>query len=532
MSFPLLTLLWVVPFVAALATAFAGARARAVAMGGALLTLVLGVVAVAAYNSGDGEGFRLTETHEWIGAFGVHYALGLDGLGVLLVALTVVLVPIVLLASWRDTDRAGFFAWALALEAFSLVVFCATDVFLFYVFFEATLVPAYFLIGSYGRSGSGAAALKFLMYQLGGGLVMLASVIGLYVVSANAGSPSYLIDDLAALDISETTQRWLFIGFFIAFAVKAPIFPLHTWLADTTEKATPPTSVLLVCILDKIGTFGMLRFCLGLLPDASAWATPVVVVLALISIVYGAFLAIGQDDLLRLIGLTSLSHFGFITLGIFTLTPEGGSGSVLYMVNHGVATAALFLAAGFLIQRRGTSLISEMTGVESRAPILAGLFLVAGLATAGLPGLSQFVSEIMVMISAFDYHWLAGVVSVTGIVLAAIYVLWAYQRIFTGPWGGRAAGGGGPAGQADGTSPPGIGAEPASAEPVAVNDLGRREIGVLAPLTLALVLFGFLPGPLLDVVNPTVDQLIEHVGVEQDGPTVAIAEDTTTEEGH
>ena len=208
--------------------------------------------------------------------------------------------------------------------------------------------------------------------------------------------------------MSTTWERWLFVGFMIAFAVKAPLFPLHTWLADTTEKATPGTSVLLVCVLDKIGTFGMLRFCLGLFPEASQWATPVVITLALISIVYGAFLAIGQDDILRLIGLTSLSHFGFITLGIFALTTQGGSGSILYMVNHGVGTAALFLIAGYLIRRKGTSLISEITGIESRAPVLAGLFLIAGLATLGLPGLSQFVSEILVMIAAFDYHWWVG----------------------------------------------------------------------------------------------------------------------------
>ena len=197
---------------------------------------------------------------------------------------------------------------------------------------------------------------------------MLASVIGLYVVSANAGTPTYLLSDLAAIDIDPITQRWLFVGFFIAFAIKAPMFPVHTWLADTTEKATPGTSVLLVCILDKIGTFGMLRFCLGLLPDASQWATPVVVVLALISIIYGALVAIGQDDVLRLIGLTSLSHFGFIVLGIFVFSPTGGTGAILYMVNHGIATALMFLVAGFLIQRTGTASIREMGGVEkSRA---------------------------------------------------------------------------------------------------------------------------------------------------------------------
>lgn len=496
-----LTLLCALPLVGAIVTAFTTPvlRAKQVALAFAVLTLVQGVVAAFRFDTGA-DGFQLTETHEWISAFGAHYALGLDGLGLLMVLLTVVLVPIVLVAAWHDTTKPSFFAWALALEAFSLVVFAATDVFLFYVVFEATLIPAYFLIGGFGGPRRSFAALKFLMYQLGGGLVLLAGVIGLYVVSARAGEPSYLLTDLQQLDIGTTAERWIFVAFIVAFAVKAPLFPLHTWLADTTENATPPTSVLLVCILDKIGTFGMLRFCLGLFPEASEWATPVVVTLAVISIVYGAFLAIGQDDLLRLIGLTSLSHFGFITLGIFALSSQGGSGAILYMVNHGVATAALFLAAGFLIKRKGTASIGAMRGMERSTPVLAGLFLVAGLATAGLPGLSQFVSEILVLISAFDYHWVVGAVSVTGIVLAAVYVLWAYQRIFTGE---------GSVGHVE--TPP-------------ARDLDRREIGVLAPLTLALVLFGFVPGPLLELANPTVSTVFEHAGFTDDEPTVPIAE--------
>jgi NADH-quinone oxidoreductase subunit M len=331
-------------------------------------------------------------------------------------------------------------------------------------------------------------------------------VIGLYVVSARAGEPSYLISDLAALDIGETAQRWLFVGFFIAFAIKAPLFPVHTWLADTTEKATTGTSVLLVCVLDKIGTFGMLRFCLGLLPEASEWATPVVVVLALISIVYGALIAIGQDDILRLIGLTSLSHFGLIVLGIFVFSRHGSSGAILYMVNHGLATALLFLVAGFLIRRTGTARMSLMPGgVEKVAPVLAGSFLVAGLATCGLPGLSPFVSEILVLISAFDYAWWAGVVAVTAIVLAAIYALWMYQRTMTGPPGPRLAG---------------------------FTDLDRREVGAVAPLVLALVLFGFYPMPMLDVINPTVDTTLQQTGVSDDGPAVSSGNASAEEGDH
>ncbi|QSR24673.1 NADH-quinone oxidoreductase subunit M [Nocardioides aromaticivorans] len=491
-------LIWL-PVVGAAVVAFAPrSLSKTLGLGIALATLVVAVVAAVQYDVDGGRQF--VEEVEWIEAFGVHYALGLDGLGLLMVLLTVLLVPLVLGAEWfKADDPAGggaraFVAWALALEGLSLAVFCATDVFLFYVVFEATLIPAYFLVGSFGREGRGAAALKFLMFQLAGGLILLASVIGLYVVSSQAGEPSYLLSDLERLDIGTEAGRWLFFGFFIAFAIKAPLFPVHTWLADTTEKATPGTGVLLVCILDKIGTFGMLRFCLGIFPEASQWATPFVITLALISVVYGALLAIGQDDVFRLIGLTSLSHFGLITLGIFTMSTQGGTGSILYMVNHGLGTAALFLVAGYLYDRRGTSLISEMGGIEKVAPVLAGLFLVAGLATLGLPGLSPFVSEFMVLLAAFGYAWYVGAIAITAVVLAAIYVLWMYQRTMTGP-------------------------TPADVEGTA--DLGLREIAAVAPLVVALVFLGFYPAPLTDVSNPTVGELLhEQVGVDDDPPTV------------
>ncbi len=497
-DFPILSLLVWLPIAGAIAVALLPAAvSKVTGLGVALATLVLGLVIALNYEVDGGRQFE--EVHDWIEAFGVHYAFGLDGLGLLMVLLTVLLVPVVLGAEWFKADDANgagakaFVAWALALEGLSLAVFCATDVFLFYVVFEATLIPAYFLVGGFGREGRGAAALKFLMFQLAGGLILLASVIGLYVVSAQAGEPSYLLKDLEKLDIDTEAGRWLFFGFFIAFAIKAPLFPLHTWLADTTEKATPGTGVLLVCILDKIGTFGMLRFCLGIFPEASQWATPLVVVLALISVVYGALVAIGQDDVFRLIGLTSLSHFGLITLGIFTMSTQGGTGAILYMVNHGLGTAALFLVAGYLYDRRGTSLISEMGGIEKVAPVLAGLFLIAGLATLGLPGLSPFVSEFLVLLAAFDYGWYVGAIAITAVVLSAIYVLWMYQRTMTGP---------------------------TSADLEDTKDLGLREVVAVAPLIAALVFFGFFPAPLLDVANPMVGDLLEQVGVHDDPPAV------------
>jgi NADH-quinone oxidoreductase subunit M len=495
----ILTILILIPLLGAVVTALmpTGLLAKQVGMAVSLATLGVGVLVATQYSLGDG--MQLTETYAWIEPLGVHYALGVDGLGLLMVLLTVGLVPLVLGASWSESDAAGnsggkaFFAWTLALEALSLAVFTATDVLFFYLVFEATLIPAYFLVGGWGKEGRGRAATKFLIYQLAGGLVMLVSVIGLYVVSADNGKPTFLISELAALDIDGTAGKWIFVGFFIAFAIKAPMFPVHTWLADTTEKATPPTSVLLVSILDKIGTFGMLRFCLGLVPEASQWATPVVIVLALISIIYGAWVAIGQDDVLRLIGLTSVSHFGFIVLGIFVFNSTGAAGSILYMVNHGIATTLMFLVAGFLIHRTGTASIREMAGVEKSAPVLAGIFLIGGLAAAGLPGLAPFVSELMVIISAFQYHWVVGAFAVTGIVLAAVYALWMYQRIMTGP--GRA-------------------------EAPVVSDLRRGEVGVLAPLVLALLLLGFYPAPALDVINPNVSDTLVHVGVSEPAPAV------------
>jgi NADH-quinone oxidoreductase subunit M len=516
-DFPWLTILIVIPLLGAVATAAlpAGHRLelpKQVALGTSVLTLALTVVMSFGYEL-DG-GFQFTEDHTWIKAFGAHYALGVDGLGLLMVLLTTVLVPIVIGASWFDADPGAtlrlddeasatrhtkaFFAWVLGLEALSIAVFAATDVFLFYVVFEATLIPAYFLVGGFGGNLRRKAAVKFLIYQLAGGLVMLAAVIGLYVVSAGRGTPSYLFSDLQGITIDPDTQKWLFIGFFVAFAIKAPLFPVHTWLPDTTEQATTGTSVLLVCILDKIGAYGMLRFCLGLLPDGSQWATPVVITLALISIIYGALVALGQDDMLRLFGYMSVSHFGFIVLGIFLLTSQGGSGAVLYMVNHGLATAALFLVAGYLIRRRGTASIRAIGGVEKVAPVLGGLFLVFGLAALSLPGLSPFVSEILVIIAAFQHHWWTGAIAVIAIVLTAWYILQMYQRTMTGPQlvGGREA---------------------------ETRDLDRREVGTLAPLFVALIVFGFFPMPLLKVINPFVDDTLQHVGVHDPAPTVAVA---------
>jgi NADH-quinone oxidoreductase subunit M len=508
-DFPWLTTLILLPMlggavVAVMPKKDGNALPKQVALGVSLLTLAL-TVAIAIDFSPDGAPYQFTELTTWIEAFGAHYSVGLDGIGLTLVLLTAVLTPIVILASWNDGDGGrysanAFFAWMLVLEGLAVGVFCATDVLLFYMLFEATLIPIYFLIGGFGGPNKSYAAVKFLLYNLFGGLLMLASVVGLYAESAKSeGGPTYLLSELSQLDMSSDVERWLFLGFFIGFAIKAPLFPLHTWLPTAASEATPGTAVLMVSVLDKIGTFGMLRFCLGLFPGASEWATPVVLVLATISIVYGALLAIGQRNIPRLIAFTSVSHFGFIVMGIFVFNSLGQSGSTLYMFNHGLSTAALFLIGGFLVSRRGSPLIADYGGVEKVAPILAGTFLIAGLSTLSLPGLSPFVSEFMVLAGAFTYNYWIAVFAVTAIVLSALYILLMYQRVMTGP-----------------TRPDVSG----------MRDLNRREIAVVAPLLALMVGLGFYPQPLLDAINPTVEETLVHVGKEDPAPTVSAEEGT------
>jgi NADH-quinone oxidoreductase subunit M len=358
------------------------------------------------------------------------------------------------------------------------------------------LVPVYFLIGMFGGPRRQYAAVKFILFSLVGGLIMLVAVIGLYF-QGPGGDQGFLYEALeGAVGGSTATQRWLFVGFFIACAIKAPMWPLHTWLPDAAAEARPATAVLLVGVLDKVGTFGMLRFCLGFFPEASQWATPVVITLAVISVLYGGLLAIGSRDLMRLIAFTSVSHFGLIVLGIFAMTTTGGAGSALYMINHGFATAGLFLLAGFLISRHGTQRIADYGGWQRVTPILAGTFLISGLSSLALPGLSSYVSEFLVLAGTFQRYQWAAAFATLGIVLAALYILLTYQRLFTGP-------------------------RPTFAEAAEPRDLGLREKVVIAPIIASFLLLGFFPKPVLDLVNPAVKQTLQLVGVTDPAPTNA-----------
>lgn len=515
-TLPWLTILVVVPLVAAACVWLVAPLhriARPVGLGVSLLVLGGAVVMATGFDVADAGRHQFAETSPWIPALGVSYAVGVDGLGLLMVLLATTLVPLVLLAAWRhptgapapaETEPArriaGYVALVLALEAMMVAVFAARDLFLFYVVFEAMLVPVYFLIGAYGGPRRRYAAVKFLLYSLAGGLVMLASVIALYV-HGPGGPEGFLIDNLTGLELAPGAERWMFLGMFLAFAIKAPMWPVHTWLPDAAQQATPGTSTLLVGVLDKVGTFGMIALCLPLFPAAARWAAPVIVVLALVSIIYGGLVALGQNDLMRLVAYSSVSHFGFIVLGVFVFTSTALTGAAFYMLAHGLSTAALFLIGGMLVHRHeGRQEIDAYGGMQRVTPVLAGTFLVAGLASIALPGLSGFVPEFLVLLGSYARSVPVGLVATAGVVIAALYVLLAYQRIFTGPVQERLAG---------------------------IADLGVRERWVVAPLVAAMLALGFYPAPALSVLTPVATSAVEAVGV--DDPTQPVAADAGVE---
>ena len=470
---------------------------KQVAFAISLLVAGVGISAALGFDLNK-SGFQYVEKYSWIPALGINYQLGVDGISLILILLSVILVPIVILAGWNESENGRFsvktfYVLILVLETMMIGVFAATDVFLFYVFFEAMLVPVYFLIGGYGTGARQAAAVKFLLYSLFGGLLMLASIIGIFVISGNQIGRTFDIEALSTLQIDSTTQNFLFLGFFIAFAIKAPLWPMHTWLPDAAKSATPGTSVLLLGVLDKVGTFGMIRYCVELFPEASKTFTPLIITLSVISILYGAFLAIGQKDIKGLIAFTSISHFGFITLGIFAMTTQGNSGATLYMLNHGFSTAALFLTAGWMISRRGSSTIAEFGGLQRVTPILAWSFFIAGMSSLALPGLSSFVSEFLVLVGTYSRYPVAAIIATFGIVLAALYILIPVQKALHGP-----------------TTP---GNEN-------LPDLNKREIAAIAPVIAVIIALGFYPKPALDIINPAAEATISKAGFSDPAPVV------------
>jgi NADH-quinone oxidoreductase subunit M len=486
----LLTLTIFLPLLGALMV-LAGGRglkdeaARWVALGASLATFVVSLVVLGRFDQAA-EGFQMVEIARWVGSIGLSYAVGVDGVSIWMVLLTTFLFPISILASWtivKDVRR--FLAATLVLETAVIGTFVALDLLLFFLFFEALLVPMYLLIGGWGGRRRVYAAVKFFLFTMAGSAFLLVAILFLYAQQP-AGERFFgygaMMDAAAGLPV--TTARWLFLAFLVAFAVKVPLVPLHTWLPDAHTEAPTAGSVLLAALLLKVGTYGLIRFNLMFFPEASTYFAMFVGVLAVVGIVYGAVNALIQTDVKRLVAYSSVSHLGFVVLGVFAFTQQGVTGGVLQMVNHGLATGALFLLVGMVYERTHTRDLGEMGGLASGMPWLMGAFLFTAFASAGLPGLNGFVGEFLVIAGTFAVSGWLGAVAATGVVLAAIYLLWSYQRMAFGP---------------------------VREEHRLLPDLNLRESVVLAPVLALLLVFGVAPSLLTDRIDPASARVIAHV---------------------
>lgn len=432
-------------------------------------------------------GYQLVNRAVWYEPWGISWYLGVDGISLPLILLTTLLVPVSLAASSSITNRRKeFVVYTLLLEAATLGVFLALDLFLFFVFFEAVLVPMYFIIGIWGSERRRYAAIKFFLFTAFGSALMLAAIIGMSVLHANqTGVLSFALEDLMNLDLTPAAAGWLFGAFGIAFAIKVPVFPLHTWLPDAHVEAPTAGSVLLAGVLLKMGTYGLMRFNLALFPQTSVDWVPVLAVLAVIGILYGAAVAIVQPNLKKLLAYTSVSHLGFIVLGTFALTSGGLQGAVIQNVNHGLSTGALFLLVGMIYDRRHTKMIDDFGGLQKIMPIYAGFFLFMIFASIGLPGLNGFVGEFLVLMGSYSSLPVYAILAAFGVVLAAVYFLWAYERVFTGI--------------------------PDKEENRILGDLTPVEIGVLAPLAVVIIVLGIYPKVLLDKIEPSTEAILDRI---------------------
>jgi NADH-quinone oxidoreductase subunit M len=492
-GFPLLTALIVTPLVGAvLAILMPTRRPEYSRIVGYVATAATGGFAVdllVQYKT-SAHGYQFVESHQWISAFGVRYLLGVDGISLFMVALTALLIPIGLVAS-ADIERPkAFTVWMLLLESALIAVFLSLDLVLFFVAFEFVLIPMYFLIAGWGYANKVYAATKFFLYTMAGSAFLFVGLLSVAYLYHRAGHPlTFDVRTLTAWtsakgNISTGVSRGLFLAFCVAFAVKVPLFPFHTWLPDAHTEAPTAGSVVLAGLLLKMGTYGFLRFAIPMFPQAAVDLAPILLVSAVIGIVYGAIVAAMQPDLKRLIAYSSIAHLGFVVLGTFALTTQGIEGGLFTMLSHGLTTGALFLLVGMLYDRRHTRLIADFGGLWKSVPIIGGLFIAATFASIGLPGFSGFVGEFLALIGTFlTRRWYA-VVATTGVIFAAVYLLWAVQRAFTG--------------------------EP-KGDNVGLRDISFRELATVVPLLGLSLFLGFYPKPVLDRLKPAVDDLVVHV---------------------
>ncbi len=412
---------------------------RRLAMTTAAVEFALSLLLLRGFNS-HASGYQWEEFHNWIAQPPIHYHLGVDGLSLFLILLTTLLTPISILASWKSINERvkGFFICLLVLETGVIGVFVSLDLFLFFLFWEVMLIPMYFLIGIWGHERRIYAALKFVLYTMFGSILMLVAILWLYRLTVAAGYPTLDVAQIqsllssGAITLPLSTELLLFGAFFLAFAIKVPLFPLHTWLPDAHTEAPTAGSVMLAGVLLKMGTYGMLRFCLPMFPEAARRFAPAIAVLAIIGIIYGALVAMVQVDLKRLVAYSSVSHLGFVVLGIFAFHAISIQGAVFQMVSHGITTGALFLGVGMLYDRRHTHLIKEFGGLATPMPVLGALYLFTCFASAGLPMLNGFVGEFLILAGTFQKHAAWASWAALGVILSAVYLLWSYQRVFFG----------------------------------------------------------------------------------------------------
>ncbi len=497
----LLSVIIALPLVGALALLVVDSRRegviRSVALGVALVEFVATLVMWAQFDPASAE-FQLVERIPWIPAFGIDYAVGVDGISLFLVVLTGFLTPIALLSTWQSVHKKikAFCFFMLALESAMIGVFLSLDMFLFYLFWDAMLIPMYFLIGVWGYDRRIYAAIKFMLYTMAGSVLMLVAIISLAVLHADAtGAYSFAYEHLLTLDIPGQLQVWFFLAFAVAFAIKVPLFPFHTWLPDAHVEAPTAGSVILAGVLLKMGTYGLLRFAFPLFPDAAMYFAPYLGGLAVIGIVYGALVAMVQPDMKKLVAYSSVSHLGFVVLGIAAMNMQGLQGAVYQMLNHGVSTGALFLIVGMLSDRRHTRLIAEFGGLKAVVPRLVAVFFVVTLSSIGLPGLNGFVGEFLILLGAFRWNpWLAAVAA-SGVILSAVYMLWMFQRVNYGPL----------------TNPKNEG----------MKDLSTREWLVLAPTVVMAVVMGVAPSIFLTPMKPALDRVIARMAAAEPGRVAA-----------
>jgi NADH-quinone oxidoreductase subunit M len=446
-----------------------------IALGTTTLTFALSLLLLRGV--GFGPEFRFEENIGWIGSIGARYHLGVDGMSLWLVLLTTLLMPIAILSSWTAVHKRqlSYYVFLLILESAMIGVFVSLDLLLFYLFFEASLVPMFFLIGIWGGERRIYAAVKFFIYTAVGSLLMLVAIIALYFIYQSFDYPT-ILQAMRTNPLPAQTAYWLFLAFAIAFCIKVPLFPLHTWLPDAHTEAPTAGSVILAGVLLKMGTYGLMRFNLALFPEAARDWAPVVITLAVIGIIYGALVAMVQPDVKRLVAYSSVSHMGFVVLGIFSFTELGMQGALYQMLNHGVSTGALFLFVGFIYERRHTRAISEFGGLAKPMPWFAALFVIASLSSIGLPFLNGFVGEFLILTgmwtSTFSRSWIVTMLAATGVIWAAVYMLWMLQRVLFG--------------------------ETTNPENARLRDLNAREIGLILPLMLLMLLMGVYPRPFLD----------------------------------